>query len=275
MLSSDVNQRTRLQIFKWAIIPLVVTWAFLSFSFIIPLLDSTSAPFFVLNTSFSDTVYWLSQSGGKFGAPVIGLLMLSVLISRDDLSVKRKWAEAGLVILVISLLAGGGAAINEHVIKAELKIPRPNILWLAESHTAGSSDSSPLGMSAEQFYNTGDKEARRVPLQAVLDQQPPVIQLSPAIKSHWVEETGYSFPSGHAFSAMFFATFFLLMATSYLSGKRFLLFYLLLPWAIGVAYSRTILRLHTPTDITLGGLQGLLVGIFAWLLVRALIRRYY
>ena len=275
MSKQDENERSTLPLFKWAIIPLVITWLFLSLSFIVPLLDSTSAPFFVLNSLFSDAVYWLSQSGGKFGAPVVGLLMLAVLVGREGISVKRKWTETCLVVLVISLLAGGGAVVNEHVIKAELKIPRPNILWLADGHVAGKSESSRLGVSAEQFYNTGDKEARRLPLQKVLDQQPAILQLSPLIKAHWIEETGYSFPSGHAFSAMFFAAFFLLMATSYLSGKRFLFFYVLLPWAIGVGYSRTILRLHTPADITLGGLQGLLVGICAWLLVRTLIRRFY
>lgn len=275
MLEPDINERSILSLFKWVIIPLVIAWAFLLLSFIIPVLDSTRAPFLVLNSLLSDVAYWLSQSGGKSGAPVVGLLMLGVLVSREGIDIKRKWTEACLVVLVTSLLAGGGAAVNEHIIKAELKIPRPNILWLADSRAAGESGSSPLGMSAQQFYNTGDKEARRVPLQAVLDQQPAVILLSPVIKAHWVEETGYSFPSGHAFSAMFFATFFLLLAASYLSGKRFLLFYLLLPWAIGVSYSRTILRLHTPADITLGGLQGLLVGICAWLLVRTLIRRFY
>ena len=116
MSEPDIDERSTLSLYKLAIIPLVVTWAFLSLSFIVPLLDSTSAPFFVLNSLFSDTVYWLSQSGSKFGAPVVGLLMLAVLVSRESISVKRKCTEACLVVLVISLLAGGGSAVNEHII---------------------------------------------------------------------------------------------------------------------------------------------------------------
>ena len=85
----------------------------------------------------------------------------------------------------------------------------------------------------------------------------------------WIEETGYSFPSGHSFSAMFFATFFLAMGVSHISTKRLRLFYLLLPWALAVCYSRPILRVHTPTDITVGGLEGLVLGFLAFLFVRA------
>jgi phosphatidylglycerophosphatase B len=152
-------------------------------------------------------------------------------------------------------------------IKYQLKIPRPNIVWLA-----GENGSGPLGMTAEDFYATGNKEAHRVPLTEVLSKKP--VPLSPVIEAHWIEETGYAFPSGHSFSAMFIATFFLMIAVTYLTSKRLWLFYLLLPWALAVCYSRPILRVHTPADITVGSFQGLAVGLLAWAITRSLIRRF-
>ena len=55
---------------------------------------------------------------------------------------------------------------------------------------------------------------------------------------------------------------------SYISTRRLWLFYLLLPWALAVCYSRPILRVHAPTDILIGGLEGILLGFVAFLLVR-------
>ena len=69
-------------------------------------------------------------------------------------------------------------------------------------------------MTADYFYASGDKEARRKPLAKVLRSVPGPVALSSAIEAHWIEETGYSLPSGHSFSAMFFATFFLTMAAT-------------------------------------------------------------
>jgi membrane-associated phospholipid phosphatase len=34
------------------------------------------------------------------------------------------------------------------------------------------------------------------------------------------------------------------------------------------------LRVHTPVDITIGGLQGLVLGLMAWAIARMLIRRF-
>jgi phosphatidylglycerophosphatase B len=106
----------------------------------------------------------------------------------------------------------------------------------------------------------------------VLEADPPAVRLHRLIRAHWIASSGYSFPSGHSISAMFFATFFLAMGLSWLSMPRLLLFYLLLPWAVGVCYSRTILQVHTPMDITVGGLEGLLLGVLAFVLVRACLR---
>lgn len=250
-------------------VPILVTWLLVSLSFLIPVLDSTQPPYFNLLQTLPEIAYWLSQSGGKFGETIIGILMLTLLVTRKGINNTRRWKEAGIVLLITTIFAGGGAAFNEHIIKTKLKIPRPNIIWLA-----GENGSGPLGMTAEQFYNSGNKDVRSQLLLGILSQEPIPVPLSTSIEAHWIEESGYSFPSGHSYSAMLFAAFFLAMATSYLSTKRIWLFYALLPWALAVCYSRTILRVHTPTDITVGSLQGLVLGMIAWAIARTLIRKF-
>jgi phosphatidylglycerophosphatase B len=256
-------------VFLWAGVPAIVTWLLISLAFVLPMVDSTRAPYFDLTQTFAQLAYWLSQSGGKFGAPIVAVLMLTLLVTRGGITFQRRWKESGVVVLIAAICAGGGAALNEHIVKAQLKIPRPNIIWLA-----GENGTGPLGMTPDAFYAIGNKAARRKPLRNVLTKVPGPVRLSAAIEAHWIEETGYSFPSGHAFTAMFFATFLLMIAATYLTTKRLWMFYALLPWALAVCYSRPILRVHTPTDIMLGGLQGLVVGFVAWVVARALIRRF-
>ena len=269
-MSSDLSDEVvTAQVIRRALFPLMISCLFITMSFLIPLIDSTKAPYFDLTGIVSQLAYFLAFTGGKFGAPIVALVMLIILLSRDGIDSRRKLTETVIIVSTSLVLAGGGAAINEHLIKAEFKIPRPNIVWLAGQDAAG-----PLGLTAQQFYELGDKQTRREHLHEVLNKQPSPVLMSESVKQHWVEETGYSFPSGHAFSAMFFASFFLFLAVSSISGKRLWWFYLLAPWALMVCYSRTILRVHTPADITVGGLQGLLLGVLAWLIARSLIRRF-
>ncbi len=250
-------------------LPIFLTWCFLLLSFVLPLVDSTRAPYFDLTKMPAQFAYWLSQSAGKFGVPIITILMIVVLITRKNITVQRRWLETGVIVLIVLLCTGGGGVLNEHVLKTQLRIPRPNIVWLAGEEGGG-----PLKMSPDEFYSSGDKEFRSEILTNVLSQEPAPVPLSSSIKNHWVKETGYSLPSGHSFSAMFLATFFLLSGATCITTKRSWLFCTLLPWALAVCYSRPILRVHTPMDITVGGLQGIVVGVAAWAVFRALIRRF-
>jgi phosphatidylglycerophosphatase B len=164
----------------------------------------------------------------------------------------------------LATLLGGGAYLNEHVVKPAFRVPRPNILELAATPLGV----PVLGMSVEAFYALPDKPTRSEHLKKVLTADMGMHEL---IRGHWISETGYSFPSGHSFSAMMFATFFLAMGMSYFSGRRLWIFYLLAMWGVAVCLSRPILRVHSPTDICVGALEGIAAGIVAFLLVRRLL----
>src|SRR4051812_25742422 len=61
--------------------------------------------------------YWLAESGGTAGIPLIGAVMIAVLVSRPYLSWRRRLAEAGLTVLALAAVIGGGSYVNEHFVK--------------------------------------------------------------------------------------------------------------------------------------------------------------
>lgn len=249
-------------------VPVALAWMIVTAAFFLPLIDSTRVPYFDLTGWVAEVSYWISLSASSRVAPVVGIVLLLILVTRKDIGNPERWKEAGAAFVVVAIFAGGGAALNENVLKERLMVPRPNIVWLAGVDGAG-----PLGMTPQEFYESGGKAARSDVLKGVLNQNPAPVSLSTRIESHWVAETGFSFPSGHSFAAFLFATFFLFTAVSVLSSKRLWLFCLLLPWAVAVCYSRSILRVHTPADIATGALQGIVLGMVSWLVVRVSMRR--
>lgn len=248
---------------------MLLTWLLTPLTFVLPLVDSTRAPYFNLTQAPAQLAYWLSLSAGTFGVPIVTALVLLLFITSKNITFQTRWLEICIIVLMVLVCAGGGALINEHILKTQFKVPRPNIVWLAGEDGAG-----PLGMSPGEFYESGDKKIRGEIVGRALAREPAPVLLGSSIKSHWIEETGYSLPSGHSFSAMFLATFFLMIGATWVATKRLWLFYTLPPWALAVCYSRSILRVHTPLDVTVGGLQGLLVGFAAWAVFRTLIRRF-
>lgn len=204
---------------------------------------------------------WLTASAGIVGIPVVGIVMLLLLVHAPRQRWRRRSSEfmviAGLLLVALSLVS----ILNEHVIKPGFHVFRPNILQLASNPP----EQPALKISAESFYALPDKAARSDYLSEALnadDYNGP--QLQPAVKRHWIEETGYSFPSGHTTAATALASFFLALALGRCSGRK-LIPYLVLPlWVLLVAWSRIVLQVHTPLDVLAGGVQGLVVGLLAW-----------
>jgi len=229
------------------------------------LLPTYALPGIRLDEAFSVWLCRLTGTAGVTGAGLIGLALVGLLVIRAALSWKHLLQETLVHILVLALVLGGGALANEYLIKNSLAIPRPNIVWLAEEDA--------LGMAAEQFYASMSKRERQAHLQQVLtDPSFDVVRLTPHVREHWIHETGFSLPSGHAFTAMLLATYFLWMGSA-LVWQRWLL-YLLPGWALLVAWSRVLLGVHRPEDVLWGGLLGIMLGAVAVMVSRRLLRRW-
>lgn len=146
---------------------------------------------------------------------------------------------------------------NEHLIKASLAVHRPNIVQLAAEDA--------LGMSAEEFHSSKDKPERRRYLRQVLtDPDFDAIPLSAKVRDHWIHEAGYFLPSGHTFTGMLLATYFLAMGALFAGKQRRWILYLLPWWAGLAAWTRVLLGVHRPEDVVWGGLFGMLLGMVAF-----------
>ncbi|MFC2077331.1 phosphatase PAP2 family protein [Candidatus Bipolaricaulota bacterium] len=227
---------------------MAVAWAGLLVSLWLPSVN--------LDSSFAVWVVRWTNTGDVTWTVLIGLAFAGILIFRRAVPWRRRLLEVLIHLLVLALLQGGGALINEYLIKRSLAVPRPNIVWLAEEDA--------LGTTPEQFYASMGTHARRAYLEEVLaDSGFDAIALSDEVRDHWILETGYSLPSGHASSAMLLSTYFMAMGILFLGRRHCWIFYLLPLWAVVVGWSRVLLRVHRPEDVVLGGLQGVALGVVA------------
>ena len=283
-----------------------LVWLLMPLTFVVPWLNSTAPPYFDLTSLLGVVAHRLAMTGGGDWGPWIVVSLILVPVSRPGLPIKRRLIE--FVVIGVALLAvqGGGSLLNEVGLKEVVQEPRPHIKQLARA-LAGPTppDGTILGMTADAFYDlpvaerrahlctvsgydelepsshhcrssaseTPDSAAsRRYCFEEYADE---TLHLHPRVCRHWISTTGgFSFPSGHAYSALFLATFFLGLALGYLSGWRLrFIQFLVVPWTILVAYSRPILRVHSPLDITVGGLLGVAFGVAAFVMVRAVLKR--
>jgi len=211
--------------------------------------------------------FCMAESGGVTFLPVIVLAMAVFLLSRAGIPWRQRRNTLAAIVGVLTVFLGGGAYLNEHVVKPIFATPRPCVKELAEI-TDGASC---LGISPAQFYEITDRLGRGDYLREKLRVGGPPMR--DCIRSHWIHETGYSFPSGHSFSSMMVATFFLALGVGYFTGTRRRACLALVFWAVAVCYSRPALRVHSAVDVCVGALEGIVVGVTAFLLVRRLIER--
>ena len=235
---------------------ILVAFALLPLTWLLPAFD--------LTTPLARVALFLSDSG-KYGMPVLCAAALVVVVSRAGLVGRRRAVEAGALTLALVLFLGLGAIVNEDLVKPRLNSPRPNIAELSARKL--------LPSSPDAFYRLATKAERSAYLRSALESVRDRLPMSPAVREHWIEETGFSFPSGHSTAAMLVATFFACVAFAVAEGRRRGMLLALVPWAVAVCYARPTLRVHRPVDVTVGGLQGVLLGILAYLFVHALVGR--
>jgi len=228
--------------------------------FLFPVFDGSMAPFFELDGTLATLAWWLSLSGSKYGLPVVIAALLVLFATRPGGFLASRVRETLALTLALGGLVGGSAWLNEHVVKPAVAAPRPDIRLLAGDGL--------LGMTPTAFYQLGDKAVRSQYLDQVLEAAPASLDLSPAVRDHWIKETGYSFPSGHSLSSMLVTTAFLALALLVMPPSRLRWVYVLMPWALGVCYSRAILRVHAPLDIFSGALAGMVLGVVTFLVLR-------
>jgi len=196
-------------------------------------------------------MYWITQSGGWLGSFII-VVIISAAFAFIPLHPRGRIVMFVKTLLSLVIILGAFAKLNETYIKSSFAVSRPSHQFiLRETHSKANLDSIYLLVVPErqQFF-------RKVVDADTLHFR----NIDPLIVAHWIEEAGYSMPSGHTFNAFLLASM-LSFSLYELSHRRITIWlYVPLLWASLVGLSRVVLGVHTPLDVSIGGALGLLVS---------------
>ncbi len=200
-------------------------------------------------------VYGLTETGGSSLVAFVIILAIIVWATDAGSARNRRRREAFVMLLIMVLVLPVVAAVNEYIVKPAFAKPRPSHQHLSEVGIIPDLDA---------FYRL-DNDGRQEFLISrssgdSADEAVTLLNIHPAVLDHWIHETGYAFPSGHAFNAFIVAVLFLGGALANPTRRRRWLAGLIISWAIAVALSRVLLLVHRPLDVSAGALAGAVVG---------------
>jgi phosphatidylglycerophosphatase B len=196
--------------------------------------------------------YFITETAGKYGTIIILVLCAWFYGIRLE-GFKNKvysFTKSFLSLLLFFILF---AYLNEHITKPLVSAERPSHLVIFSR--------SNWPNEAEHFYEK-TKEERRLVLQEIISKNDSNFKdIHPLVKAHWIEESGFSFPSGHSFNSWMIAVV-LSYSILQLRVRKSIRKYYWLPflWAALVAISRVMLGAHTILDVSAGSLMGILVA---------------
>lgn len=196
-------------------------------------------------------MYWVTESGGWIGSFII-VLVISTAFAFIPLHTRGRVAMFIRTLLLLSVILGAFAKLNEQYLKSTFAVSRPSHRFiLKEARSTANLDSVYLLVVPERrqfFKKVVDSDTLRFK------------NIDSRVLAHWIDEAGYSMPSGHTFNAFLLGTMLAFCLFSLNQRRVTIWAYIPVIWAAFVGLSRVVLGVHTPLDVTLGGALGLLVS---------------
>lgn len=194
----------------------------------------------------------ISNSAGIVGT-FIGVLVTAILYTLNEAVWRDKMRVFLKAILGLSLVIILFAAFNEKLTKPLIKASRPSHLYLLKAF-----ERAPL---IDSLYQLNKKERVAWFSQQATLQKDKLNSIDDKVLAHWIEEGGYSFPSGHTFNAFLLAMIFAFgIANNNKNTALRSIFYLPFVWATAVGLSRLSLGVHTIYDVMAGATLGIALG---------------
>ncbi|HOZ87367.1 MAG TPA: phosphatase PAP2 family protein [Bacteroidia bacterium] len=190
------------------------------------------------------------------GGPV-GFLVMLLITGLGYASTAPRKRDKTMVffksIITLVLFFGVLAFVNERFTKHIIKAQRPSHVYMLNQ--AG------LGAAIDSLYSL-DKEERKAFFAELIKNNPLKFeQIDTEIQNHWIDESGFSFPSGHTFNAFLFAM--ILAYAIYFNRSRPALrnlFLIPFAWALAVGVSRVAMGAHSAFDVSAGAALGIMTG---------------
>lgn len=207
--------------------------------------------FIAINGNLVNFAYLLTESAGKFGTMAI-IVFTSYCYTIRIKSKSKKLFTFVKSMVAVSVFIGLLAFVNEYLTKPIIKEVRPSHTYILHQINQQS--------IVDSLYHLTKSERKVFFENALHNNGNKFLNINPKVLNHWIEEAGYSFPSGHSFNAYLLATimaFSLYHATNKKWNKYF---WIPLFWACLVAVSRVALGVHTAVDVTIGALAGFTIA---------------
>jgi len=201
---------------------------------------------------FCNLAFLFTDSAGKTGTPIIILLLAFCFILEGN-TFKNRIYIFGKTIIVMATIIALNAILNEHLTKEAFQIPRP-------AHSKLCTYCNPTIKPASIYQGDADDRKKNL-TELIRKNKSHLTNFDTKVLDHWVEECGYSFPSGHSFNAFLLAS--IMSYSLYHSRKGWTKNFTALPfiWAIFVGLSRIALGAHSALDVSIGALAGIIVGM--------------
>jgi len=204
-----------------------------------------------MNSLWCSSAYWITQSAGKYGTLII-VIVTSIFYSVRFTTNKERIVNFFRSTIALTLFLSLFAFVNEHLTKKLLKLPRPSHTYVF--------DHSGTETKVDSLYKL-DEHGRQLFLQELIDtNKKSFLNIDEKVLDHWVEESGYSFPSGHSFNAFLLAC--ILSFSLFNSQNKIARIFYIVPfvWAVLVAVSRVAIGAHSALDVSFGAALGTIVA---------------
>lgn len=184
-------------------------------------------------SAFSFPLFWITEIGSfpyELLSCFIFLLFFAFLWRTNTLKSFIKLA----ILLACAIILG--QAIKEGI-KTTTKEPRPYVVWITQPKITQEQNTS-----VNYFYHLNKPERQQFIAQITQDR----FDVPTWLSTHWQDETGYSFPSGHSLFALTWA-FLALCLFRFKSHPIFVS--LMVIFGALMEISRLQLGLHYPIDV--------------------------
>lgn len=195
--------------------------------------------------------YWATESAGRVGTIYV-LVAACIFFATGQSTARGKALVFIRSLLSLIVLLSSFAFLNEHAIKKTVRAWRPSHSYIVKD--------TRFAQKLDSIYLLTENDKRLFFRNVIASDSVTFRSINPRILDHWVEEIGYSFPSGHSFNAFLLAGIVAFAIYQRTPTKRLWLCAIPLLWASMVALSRVALGAHSPWDVSVGSAMGLVLS---------------
>lgn len=195
--------------------------------------------------------FWTTQSAGRIGTIYV-VIAACVFFAAGQRTARGKALVFIRSLLALVVLLSSFAYLNEHLIKTTVRIVRPSHTFMVQN--------TKFNAKLDSIYNLTDNNKRDFFKNVISSDTITFKAIDERILNHWVEEMGYSFPSGHSFNAFLLAGIIAFGIYQNTPTRRRWLCVIPLVWASLVALSRVAVGAHSALDVSVGSAMGLFLS---------------